>query len=154
FSTDECAPRDVYPTRSAAAPPARCRAASTAVRVALEALPAITPPPGPPERNRSGSPSNSTLQPSTWVSSSVHAGLVDHTMPCTPRPEETRSPSTDGPDALAGKYAKKSGDCQCTSPGTTMLSRSARTASKGSGCRGGEAGSCARIDPGSTCGRT
>ena len=31
------------------------------------------------------------------------AGLVTQDMPWTPSPAETRSPSTDGPEVLAGK---------------------------------------------------
>ena len=69
----------------------------------LDALSWMTPPPAVLDRNRSGSPSRSTSQSSTWVSSSVQAGLVAQSMPCTPRPEESRSPRIDGPEALAGK---------------------------------------------------
>ena len=57
----------------------------------------------------------------TWVSSSVQAGLVDHSIPCTPRPEERRSPRIPGPEALQGKYAKKFGDCQWVTPGKNQL---------------------------------
>ena len=63
----------------------------------------ITPPPAPSERNRSGRPSSSTIQSSTWVSSSVQAGDVDHSIPCTPRPGRHESASTDGPEAPVGK---------------------------------------------------
>ncbi len=60
-------------------------------------------PPVLDDKNFSGSPSMHTSQSRTWVSSSVQAGLVDHSMPCTPRPEESRSPRIPGPDALHGK---------------------------------------------------
>ena len=63
----------------------------------------MTPPPAPVERNRSGRSSSSASQSSITVSSSVQAGLVAQSMPCTPRPELTRSPSTLGPEVLAGK---------------------------------------------------
>src|ERR1039458_2750414 len=69
----------------------------------------MTPPPVCDARNFSGRPSIPTSQSITCVSSSVHAGLVDHSIPCTPRPEESRSPRIPGPDALHGKYAKKLG---------------------------------------------
>ena len=81
----------------------RSRAASNAQSAALEAVSWITPPPVPPDLNRDGSPSMSTSQSSTWVSSSVQAGLVAHNMPCTPRPAESSSPRMEGPLALAGK---------------------------------------------------
>ena len=58
----------------------------------------MTPPPADDERNRSGSPSMSTSQSSTWVSSSVQAGLVAHSMPCTPRPDDNKSPRMEGPE--------------------------------------------------------
>ena len=63
----------------------------------------MTPPPGPSERNRSGSPQASTSQSMTRVSSSVQAGLVDHIIPWTPRPADTNSPRMDGGDESAGK---------------------------------------------------
>lgn len=72
----------------------------------------MTPPPGPEERNFPGKPMRSTSQSSTWVSSSVQAGLVAHNIPWTPRPADTNSPRIDGPETLAGKKAKKLGDCQ------------------------------------------
>ena len=75
----------------------------SAVSVLLDALSWIAPPPAALERYPSGSPSRSTSQSSTWVSSSVHAGLVAQSMPCTPNPEESRSPRIEGPEALAGK---------------------------------------------------
>jgi len=42
-----------------------------------------------------------TSQSSTWVSTSVQAGLVDHSIPCTPSPAETSSPRMLGPLPLA-----------------------------------------------------
>src|SRR5437660_7877512 len=92
-----------------------------------------------------------TSQSITCVSSSVQAGLVDHSIPCTPRPEERRSPRMPGPDALQGKYAKKLGDCQWVTPGRITFSTSFSSVSKGSPCTGGFAGSEARICPGLTC---
>ena len=71
--------------------------------MAEEALSSITPPPAPSDRNRSGRPSSSTIQSRTWVSSSVQAGLVAQSIPCTPSPAESSSPRTDGPELLAGK---------------------------------------------------
>src|SRR5207302_4398535 len=100
--------------------------------VALDAESWITPLP----RKTSGRPSSSTSQSSTCVSSSVHAGDVAHSIPCTPRPDDTRSPRIDGPDVFAGKYPKKFGDCQCVTPGSTMRSRSARIADQGCGDSG------------------
>src|SRR5271169_5715243 len=111
----------------------------------------MTPPPVLDERNFSGNPSMGTSQSSTCVSSSVHAGLVDQSMPCTPRPEERRSPRIPGPEPLLGKYAKKFGDCQCVTPGRMSFSTSFSNASNGSPCGGGFAGSEARICPGLTC---
>ncbi len=67
--------------------------------------------------NCAGRPSMSAIQSSTCVSSSVQAGLVAHSMPCTPRPAESNSPRMDGPELLAGKKAKKLGDCQWVMPG-------------------------------------
>ena len=96
----------------------------------------------------------STSQSSTCVSSSVQAGLVAHSIPCTPNPEETRSPSIAGGDAFPGKYAKKLGDCQCVTPGSSNSSRSRSTFENGSGSSGGCAGRCPAISPGSTCAST
>lgn len=86
-----------------AKPVARSRAASRAHSTALDAVSWITPPPSPVDRNASGRPSIGTSQSITCVSSSVQAGLVDQSMPWTPRPAASSSPSTEGPDALAGK---------------------------------------------------
>ena len=62
-----------------------------------------TPPPAPEERNFSGRPSIVAIQSSTCVSSSVQAGLVAQSMPCTPSPAESSSPRMEGPELLAGK---------------------------------------------------
>ena len=163
---DECACREVYtvsrgpwlrpgpdPTPCSLTAPAlaRSRAASSAVSVLLEAVSWMTPPPAEVDRNPSGRPSRSTSQSITCVSSSVHAGLVAHSMPWTPRPEESRSPRIEGPEALAGKYAKKFGDCQWVIPGMTISSMSRSTSPNGSPCSGAERGSRSRIEPGSTC---
>src|SRR5215469_483199 len=114
----------------------------------------MTPPPLSEDRNFSGNPSMPTSQSMTWVSSSVQAGLVDHNIPCTPSPDETRSPRIPGPDALQGKYAKKLGDCQCVTPGRIKRSTSFSSASKDSPFAGGFAGSEARTSPGFTCDST
>ena len=71
--------------------------------MALLAVSWITPPPSPSLRKKVGRSSISTSQSSTWVSSSVHAGLVAHNMPWMPRPAESISPRIDGPEALQGK---------------------------------------------------
>jgi hypothetical protein len=92
----------------------------------------------------------STSQSSTCVSSSVHAGLVAHSIPCTPRPAASNSPRIAGPEAFAGKNAKKLGDCQWVMPGTITESTSRSTASNGSPSWGGCAGSAARTSPGPT----
>jgi hypothetical protein len=63
----------------------------------------MTPPPAPAERKRAGRPSISTSQSSTWVSSSVQAGLVDQDMPWTARPAARISPTMEGADEFAGK---------------------------------------------------
>ena len=156
FSTEECACDDVYATNFPSQPRllltksvARSRAASKAHRDALEAVSWITPPPLPLERNFRGRSSISTSQSSTWVSSSVQAGLVAQSIPCTPRPEESKSPRMAGPEALAGKNAKKFGDCQWVTPGRISFSTSPRIATKDSPFAGGFAGNEARTCPGS-----
>ena len=53
--------------------------------------------------NFCGRPSRSTSQSSTWVSSSVQAGLVAQSIPCTPSPAESSSPRIDGPELFDGK---------------------------------------------------
>ena len=122
--------------------------------MALEAESWITPPPGPSERNRRGRPSISMSQSRTRVSSSVQAGLVAHSMPCTPSPPASNSPRIDGPEVLAGKKAKKFGDCQWVMPGRISRSMSARIASKPSPCSGASGGSERYTSPGATCERT
>src|ERR1700730_18357370 len=111
----------------------------------------MTPPPVLDDRNFSGGASMAPSQSIRCISSSVHAGLVDHSIPCTPSPEERRSPKIPGPEALHGKYAKKLGDCQCVTPGRINRPTSLSNASNGSPCTGGFAGSEARISPGFTC---
>src|SRR5579863_3242534 len=108
----------------------------------------MTPPPVFDERNFSGNPSIPTSQSITCVSSSVHAGEVDHSIPCTPSPDESRSPRMPGPEALQGKYPKKFGDCQWVTPGRINCSTSLIRASKLSPCVGGSAGNEARTCPG------
>ena len=83
--------------------PVLSRAASSAQSVALEAVSWMTPPPAPRDVNAAGRPSAPASQSSTCVSSSVHAGLVTHSMPCTPSPAETSSASTAGGEALPEK---------------------------------------------------
>src|SRR5690606_7836411 len=96
---------EVYTRRrsNGPSPAARQRAATRAHRVALDAESWMTPPPAAVERNRSGRPRSSAIQSRTWVSSSVTAGEVDQSIPCTPSVDEIRSASTDGPDAPVGK---------------------------------------------------
>ena len=87
----------------------RCRAASRATRLAPELESWTTPPPVPVERKDAGRPSSSANQSMTCCSSSVAAGLVTQDMPWTPRPAETRSPSTDGPGGVGGEVAEEPG---------------------------------------------
>ncbi len=54
-----------------------------------------------------------------------------------------------GSDPVFANHAKKRGWFQCVSPGTISSSRSRSIASNGSPCSGAEAGSAARIAPGS-----
>ena len=125
-----------------------------AVWVAVEAPAWSTPPPAPVVFHDWGTSSRSTSQSSTWDSSSVDAGEVAHSIPCTPIPAAANSPSTAGGEVWAGKKANQPGCCQWARPGTTTRSRSARTASKGSGPSGASSGSLARTSPGSTASRT
>ena len=112
---------------------ARSRAASSAHKVALDAVSWITPPPSPPERKASGRPSISTSQSSTWVSSSVQAGLVAHSIPWTPRPAESSSPRIEGPELLGREVGEEIRRLPVGSPpGRMMCCRSKSTASKGS----------------------
>jgi hypothetical protein len=57
----------------------------------------------PPPTNDDGRPSAPTSSSIRCCSTSVAAGEVDHNMPCTPRPDDSRSPSTDGSEAFDGK---------------------------------------------------
>src|SRR6185312_3225478 len=114
----------------------------------------MTPPPVLEERNFSGSPIIPTSQSKTWVSSSVHAGLVAQSMPCTPSPADNNSPRMDGPETADEKYAKKLGDCQCVIPGRISFSTSPIMFSNDSPTDGGCGGRDARICPGSTCDST
>src|SRR5579864_5866623 len=114
----------------------------------------MTPPPVLVDKNFVDKPSMETSQSMTWVSSSVQAGLVDQSIPCTPNPDESRSPRIPGPEALQGKYAKKFGDCQWVTPGRIKCSTSFSNASNGSPRAGGLAGRAARISPGFACDST
>src|SRR5271167_18815 len=158
---EECACDDVYATSFPSQPRlllaklvARSRAASNAQREALEAVSWITPPPVLVERNFRGKSSISTSQSRTCVSSSVHAGLVAQSIPWTPNPEESKSPRIAGPEALAGKNAKKFGDCQWVTPGRITFSMSPRIVAKDSPFAGGFAGNDARTCPGSARDKT
>src|SRR5579863_578289 len=148
---EECACDDAYAISFPSHPRlllakwvARSRAVSNAQREALEAVSWITPPPVRLERKARGKSSISTSQSRTWVSSSVHAGLVAQSIPCTPSPEDSKSPRIAGPEALAGKKAKKFGDCQWVTPGRITFSMSPRIVAKDSPLAGGFAGSEAR----------
>ena len=88
---------------------------------------ATPPPPAPVDLNFSGKPSIPAIQSSTCVSSSVQAGLVAQSMPCTPSPALSSSPRMDGPELLDGKNAKKFGDCQWVMPGRMSFSAAAMT---------------------------
>ena len=114
----------------------------------------MTPPPVPVERNRAGRPNSSANQSMTRVSTSVAAGLVAQSMPCTPSPDESRSPRMAGPDTFAGKYAKNDGCCQWVMPGITISSMSASRAKMSSPPAGGSSGSPAAMSPGCTRERT
>ena len=57
-----------------------------------------------------GSENRSTIQSNTWVSSSVHAGLVAHNIPCTPRPSTTATRREwTGPSCSTGKIGEEVG---------------------------------------------
>src|SRR5438445_11650605 len=71
-------------------------------------------------------------------------------MPCTPNPEESKSPRMEAPELLQGKYAKKFGDCQWVMPGRISFSTSLSMASKGSPLTGGVAGNKPQIATGFT----
>ena len=70
----------------------------------------------------------------------MQAGLVAQSMPCTPRPDDNKSPKMAGPDAFAGKKAKNLGDCQWVTPGKTIESMSRTSWSNDSPWTGGAAG--------------
>ncbi len=75
-----------------------------ATSVASLAEPWMTPPPvALVERNAAGRSSNSAIQSSISVSSSVQAGEVTQLMPCTPRPADSSSPRIDGYETFDGK---------------------------------------------------
>ena len=155
FSTEEwvCSDRKRV-SRGAPSFPYRDRAFSRAARMAqraaLEALSWMTPPPGPVERNFPGRPQSPAIQSMTRVSSSVQAGEVAQDMPWTPSPAESISPSTEGPEMLLGKKAKKLGDCQWVRPGRMTSSTSRITSAKGSPVSGAFSGSRAAVSPGRT----
>ena len=69
----------------------------------------IAPPPRSSKRNRSGRPSASTSQSRTRVSNSVQAGLVDQSIPRTPKPEASRSPQDRRPRVVAGEVGEEIG---------------------------------------------
>src|SRR4029078_6934651 len=111
--------RELSPSVLTAPFVARHRAARIDASVASLAEPWMTPAPvSLVERNCSGSASNSCIQSTINVSTSVHAGLVTQLMPCTPRPAVTRSPRIAGYDELAGKEAQKFAVCQRVSTAT------------------------------------
>ena len=91
-----------------------------------------------------------TSQSRTSVSSSVIAGPVCQSIPCTPSPAESSSPRIDGSLMLAGKNANQLGLCQWASPGTITSSMSRSMSSKGSPVGGGSGGRAARTSPGAT----
>ena len=94
---------DVSPSPLTAPPaPATARQHGHQRRLARRALdhPAAG---GLVERKRSGRPSSSSIQSSTSVSSSVHAGPVTQLMPCTPSPAASSSPRIDGYEVFDGK---------------------------------------------------
>ena len=106
FCTEELASDEVYTQRSLSDAPALMalsRAASSAQRVADDALSWMTPPPSDFEVNRPGRSSNCAIQSSMTVSISVQAGLMAHTIPLTPRPAATSSPRMAGGELFAGK---------------------------------------------------
>ncbi|GBD30100.1 hypothetical protein HRbin32_01200 [bacterium HR32] len=151
FSTLECACSEVYRRSLGRSRPAiprvrmpkskASRAAATAHRVATEAVSMITP-------NCWGSPSICRSQSSVTCSSSVAAGLVRHSMPFTLSAADSISPSTPGAEPVMAKYAKKAGWFQWVIPGRIARSKSANTASKGSGSCGGALGRLLRTWPG------
>ena len=73
------------------------------MKVAVDAVSWMTPPPGPSDRNCSGRPSACASQSTTTCSTSVTAGLVAQIIPCAPIPLERRSPRIAAGEELAGK---------------------------------------------------
>ena len=65
----------------------------------------MTPPPRSFDLNFEGIPSISTNQSNTWVSTSVHEGLVSQSIPTMPVPVAIISASIAGPLDPAGKNA-------------------------------------------------
>jgi len=135
--------------RSACRPPPFCekpdvhsRAQSSAVKVEVLAVSAITP------LNESGRPTIVRSHSMTTSSTSVAAGLVCQFIACGPSPDETRSASTDERSVLLGKKLKNPGWFQCVMPGRTMRSRSAITSSISPPRSGGSCGSSAATSPG------
>ena len=82
---------------------ARCSAARRATSAAEDAESWITPPPPPANVNAGSRPSAPASASSSACSISVAAGEVDQSMPCAPSPPESRSPSRECSEALAGK---------------------------------------------------
>lgn len=98
-------------------------AAKMATITASDAVPCITPPPFPCDKNASGSPIAYTvrfceigqtlaIQSKTIVSNSVHAGLQTQLKPTTLNMPDNISPKSPGGLELHGKNAKKFGCCQ------------------------------------------
>jgi hypothetical protein len=91
------------PSTRAAPSVARCRAARRAVKVAVEAVSWMTPPPAPSRAKASGRPRATRSWSRTTCSSSVTAGLVAQIIPWAPMPLERRSPRTPAGEEFAGK---------------------------------------------------
>ena len=73
------------------------------MKVAVDAVSWMTPPPAPSLRKSSGRPSASANQSRTTCSTSVTAGLVAQIIPWAPMPLESRSPRIAAGEELAGK---------------------------------------------------
>ena len=73
------------------------------MKVAVDAVSWMTPPPGPSLRKAAGRSSASANQSRTTCSTSVTAGLVAQIIPCAPMPLESRSPRIAAGEELAGK---------------------------------------------------
>ena len=74
-----------------------------AISVEVEAPEVSTPPPVDVDFHVWGRPMRSTSQSSTWASSSVAAGDVDHSIDWMPKPAAASSPSTEAGEDIAGK---------------------------------------------------